>query len=47
MEKKFIYEAPDVEQILLKLEQGILTVSETGIQNIEGDDVVDDSSLWS
>lgn len=28
MEKKFIYEAPEMELILLKLEQGILTVSD-------------------
>ena len=47
MEKKFLYEAPEMETILLKLEQGILTGSETGIQNIEGDDVVDNSSSWS
>ncbi|MBR5660055.1 MAG: hypothetical protein IKW99_00715 [Bacteroidales bacterium] len=30
MKKKIYYEAPEMEQILLKLEQGILTDSATG-----------------
>lgn len=42
MEKKFIYEAPEVEQIKLKLESNQTILTSTGSPDIDGEENLGD-----
>lgn len=46
MLKKLVYEAPETELLFVRIEETILS-GEGGIQDIKGDNVVDESDDWS
>lgn len=46
MLKKLVYEAPETELLLVRIEKTILS-GEGGIQGFKEDDVLDESDDWS
>lgn len=49
MRKKLLYTAPDAELLVVRFEENFCGTNDGkgGIQNIEGDDIYDDSGIWS